>query len=309
MQSDLRAPRSPGPTVCWKRWFAKTLLFTVTVFVVLNPNAKRALLQVHHTLRPDALIQTNFPALPLINAEIDRLVAAHHRKMSEARVVSKWVLRKIRYVSDYENWWNLEYWPSADEVWQRGQEDCDGRAILTASILRSRGFRSAELAVGLDHMWVRVDENEKDHSKPNRYVSLLSPAPDLSVEIKEGARVSGVVRLATALLHPTALRATSTHLFADVPPLRKVVLFLVLLVLCYHPCRHRTGLLIVTAVGLAGVCLLATWQPEDGQFAEGAVGALLLLASISAAWFMDRLVRCASPLTPAGGNLQVSSWQ
>lgn len=256
------------------RWTFKSLFFVCLSVVVLNPNLRRAFQQVDHTLEPERLIQTNFQALPCINAQIDRYVRSDGGRRSEARLVAKFVLKKIKYISDYENWGNLDYWPTAEEVWQKRQEDCDGRAILAASILRSRGFHSAALAVGLDHMWVIVDENETNPSKPAHLVALLSPNPDFSMELNRKSKFEDFLCLARAFLHPTAFRDTSTHLFADIPSLRKAILIVAFLLLCCLPSQHRTGVLAVVALGLVSANFLVYWDPDKGSVAYGIAGAI-----------------------------------
>src|SRR5689334_10330589 len=189
--SDETAPINPSSTpsrIPVRRWVLKTVLFILLTAVVLNPNLKRAVLQVQHATHPESLIQTTFPGLESVNVQIDRMLQSPTNRFSEPRLVARFVLRKIKYVTDYENWSNVEYWPTAEEVWHKRQEDCDGRAVLATSILRARGFRSARMVVSLDHMWIRVDENEKDPSKPAHYIALLSPNAGFSLDLHERSR-------------------------------------------------------------------------------------------------------------------------
>jgi len=273
-----------------KTWAWKGLFFLGLTVLVLNPNLKRAVLQVNHILAPEALIQTNLAALPAINAQIDRLISADQSRHSEARLVAKFVLKKITYVSDYENWGNLDYWPTAEEVWAKRQEDCDGRAIFATSLLRARGFHSARLVVGLDHMWLRVNENEKDPTKPAHFVALLSPNPNFSLDLEDRARAGDFWRLAKAFLHPTALRETSTALFADIPTLRKAFLISAFLLLCAYPWTSGKGLLMVLALGLGAVNLLADWQPgAHGHWWQVTFGCILLVLAAGSALLLHRL--------------------
>jgi hypothetical protein len=287
MNIETKAPgqEPASPSVGMRtRWLLRLCGFVLFTAVVLNPNLKRAAFQVGSVLAPEALIQTNFTALPAIQAELDRIISADQGRHSEARLVAKFVVRKISYLSDYENWNNIEFWPSAEEVWARRQEDCDGRAILATSILRARGYQSARLVVGLDHMWIRVDENEKDPARGPRLIALLSPNPHFNIELENEVRPRDWLRLAKAFLHPTALRETSTHLFAEIPVWRKTLLITALVLLCHYPCRSRTGLLMAIAFGLAAAWLLADWHPEHNQTARGIAGGLFLLLAVSSAW-------------------------
>jgi hypothetical protein len=278
-----------------RRWLIKPFLFAAVTVLVLNPNLKRAFLQVGHVLQPDSLIQPSFGAMPSINAQIDRIVRADRGRHSEARLVAKFVLQKIYYVSDYENWGNLDYWPTAEEAWHRGQEDCDGRAILAASILRSRGYHSAALAVSLDHMWITVDENEKDPSRPPHLVALLGPNPDLCVPLHKKSRLGDLVLLAKAFLHPATFGDASTHLFAGIPAVRKAILIVAFLLLCAHPWQKPAGALMVTALGLVSAILLANWDPDHGPLLMAMSGSIVLLAALGLALFTNRIKPSALP--------------
>ncbi len=271
-----------------KRWLVKSAIFVGFTLVVLNPNLKRTFLQVAHILDPEKLIQTQFAALSLINHQVDQFVSEDAGQHSEARLVARFVLKTIRYVSDYRNWGNLDYWPTAEEAWQKRQEDCDGRAILAASILRSRGFHSAGLVIGLDHMWIKVNENEKDPSKPPHIVALLSPNPDFALPLEQESRWHDLLCLARALLHPKAFCETSTHLFADIPGLRKFVLVTAFLLLCLHPYRKLGGMVPVLALGLVAAALLASWQPATGHRLLAICGGSLLLVATAGAVLMQR---------------------
>jgi predicted transglutaminase-like cysteine proteinase len=217
------------------RTLLKTLIFGMLAAVILNPNLRLAVKQIHHTLYPESLLQSNFPSCRVINERIDGLVADDAGRQPEIKLIEKFVCRNIRYVSDYENWSNAEYWPTAEEAWSRGREDCDGRAVLAVSILRSRGYRSAKLVVGLQHMWVTVNANEKEQSKPAAIVALLNPETKLSLELRPKPGASHFVRLAKAFVQPTALRETGAGIIADIPPLRKAILVLVLLLVWHLP--------------------------------------------------------------------------
>jgi predicted transglutaminase-like cysteine proteinase len=273
----------------FSRWFWKTGLFCAITAIVLNPNLRIACKQVLHTFGPESLIQSDFSAMQDINHELDQLARDSKARYSEPKIVERYVLKKIRYVTDYENWGNIEYWPTAEEVWSKRQEDCDGRAILAASILRARGYPSTKLVVGLQHMWIQVNENEKDPSKPSKMIALLNPERTLQLEMKGNPKAGHFLRLAKGLLQPTAFRETSAGLIKDIPAIRKAILISVLLLLCYHPCKSLRGLLPVLFAGFTSAYLLAEWSNAGaaGKI-ELLVGLVLLAASIAGALLMKR---------------------
>jgi hypothetical protein len=267
------------------RWFAKCVFFIVLVAVVLNPDLRRAAKQLRHTLAPEALIQTNFPGLLGINRGVDRMWK--DRGGAEAKTVEQFVLRNVRYASDYDTWNNIEYWPTAEECWSRGQEDCDGRAVLAVSILRSRGYESAKLVVGLQHMWIRVNENEKRPDLAPSIIGLLNPAKRYQFEIHNRPNAAHYLSIVRTLFHPTALRDTGVGILAEVPPVRKALLMLVLLVLCYHPCRDRNGLLAVLVLGFSAANLLSQWDIKSGEL-QAMCGMALFLVAVVGALLLSR---------------------
>ena len=182
------------------------------------------------------------------------------------------------------------YWPTAEEVWHKRQEDCDGRAVLATSLLRARGFHSARMVVSLDHMWVKVNENEKDPGKRPHYIDLLSPNRHLGVDLEEQSIWADAWELIRAFLRPRNLWETTSNLFAEMPALRKAVLVTALLLLCYHPCRYSPGRLLIVAAGLAAVNLLANWEPGQGPWLEPVVGGTLLGLAVVVALLMPTLL-------------------
>jgi hypothetical protein len=67
------------------------------------------------------------------------------------------VCERIPYSWDWDNWGCVDYLPTAAEVVERGREDCDGRAVIAASILRNLGY-DAQLVTDGSHMWVSTSE-------------------------------------------------------------------------------------------------------------------------------------------------------
>jgi predicted transglutaminase-like cysteine proteinase len=269
-----------------KRWALKTFLFAFLVLLVLNPNLKRTWMQIQHTFKPESLIQTSFPGMEEIHARLDQMVLENAGQTKEVKLIERFVYDHIRYVSDYENWWNLEYWPTAEEVWARQQEDCDGRAILAVSIMRARGYSSARLVIGLNHMWVEVDANEKHLHKPENLTELLGPDPNLSLALEKNPDARHFARLALAFFQPTAFRETSGGLIADIPPIRKIILIFLLLLFCHHPCRDLKGLAAVLLLGgSAGTLLIGSGAGHPLQFGAGMT---LLAIAVLGASLMSR---------------------
>jgi hypothetical protein len=222
------------------RLLVKLLILAFVVLAVLFPHPVILVRELQHLRNPDALIQPDLPALKEISLEIDRLLATNTAPQAEFKVVERFVYQKIRYQYDWYNWGNLDYWPTAAEVWEKKKEDCDGRAVLAASILRARGHKDVRLVANVNHVWVAVGTNE-----------LMGPQAD-----KNFQRVDGKVKL-TLPKFKTLMDTLAMVCKFPVP--RSLILFFTAVVLLYHPCLHLGGFFLTSTVGLSGLMLLLNW--------------------------------------------------
>ena len=114
------------------------------------------------------------------------------------------------------------------------------RSIVAASLLRARGFKTANVVANLQHCWVTVDGSE-----------LMGPQPDKNYRRAGEKVVLTFPQLRTWL--------GSTAMICKFPAVRCLVILAAVLVLAYHPCRNLTGLLGVVVFGLVGFVLLLDW--------------------------------------------------
>ena len=226
----------------------------------------------------DGLIQTNLAAMAQINRDIDALLATNTVKLTEFKAVERFVYQRIRYQYDWDNWGNLDYWPTVAEVLERGREDCDGQAVLAASILRARGFTNARIVANLNHVWVAVDK-----------VELMGPQADKNIRREGGKTVVTFPALKTIL--------DNIAFLTKFPVARELILLFATLLVGYHPCKNLAGFFGVTTMGLTGFALLLHWggQRMDREIAgvnfDFVLGSILLVASLALAFGMNRLLR------------------
>jgi hypothetical protein len=69
--------------------------------------------------------------------------------------VEAFVTAEIPYGWDWVVWGAADYTPTLPELLTKRTEDCDGRAVLAAALLRHRGI-TADLVADPRHMWVRT---------------------------------------------------------------------------------------------------------------------------------------------------------
>ncbi len=222
----------------------KLATFFTVLMCVLYPNPILLVKQINRYLDMESLIQTDFAAIETINREIDAELPADASPKNEFLAIQRYVYKHIRYAYDWENWGNFDFWPSAEQVWDRKREDCDGQAILAVSILRARGFKTATLVANIRHMWVNVDQQE-----------LMGPDKEQNIK-REGGKTVITLPSFDLIFGGVALYV------ADFPAIRNLILILTLLILSYHPCRNLTRFLGVTILGLVGFILLEDWAQE-----------------------------------------------
>ncbi len=83
------------------------------------------------------------------------------------REVERFVYQKVQYQWDWETWGSADYMPTVGEMFTKasqspsGQvyEDCDGRAVVAASLMRRLGYQ-ASLVTDLRHVWVKTPQGE-----------------------------------------------------------------------------------------------------------------------------------------------------
>lgn len=241
------------------RCLVKWLLLALVTILVLYPRVHLLLKQVQHLRNVESLIQPDLPEIAAINRAIDTQLATNTVRRDEFKTVERYVYQRVPYKYDWLNWGNLDYWPTAAEVLERKREDCDGRAVLAASILRARGFQTAQIVANLNHVWVVVDKTE-----------LMGPQKEKNLRRVGGKTVVTLPGLQTWL--------SAVAMLSEFPAIRSLILLATGLVLAYHPCRNVTGLLAVTTMALVGFVLMLDWGNRLESRSEATLSAQLIAA-------------------------------
>lgn len=264
-----------------KRGGLKLALFAVIVLFALYPNPVLLVRQLGHYLDTESLIQPDLPAMPAINHDIDQFLATNTAALTEFKAVERFVYRRVAYQYDWHGWWNLDYWPTAAEVWERKREDCDGRAVLAVSILRARGHADARLVANLQHVWVAVGTNE-----------LMGPMADKNFRREGGKMVDGKLVGAKTVITLPSLKTLldSLAMTCKFPAWRVVLMLVTLLALVFHPAADRGRFAVLCAVMLGGYAVFLDWcvRRTDREAAgfdwNFPVAAVLILGSVVMAW-------------------------
>ncbi len=250
-----RLARLPWVWRCLVKWG----LLAGVILVVLYPRLDLLLRHVRHLRDVESLIQPDLPEIAAMNREIDAQLATNSPRRDEFKAVERFVYQRVPYKYDWINWGNLDYWPTTAEVLERQREDCDGRAVLAASLLRARGFKTAQIVANLNHVWVAVDKTE-----------LMGPQKEKNLRRVGGKTVVTLPGLRTWL--------GCAAMISEFPAIRSLIILATVLVLAYHPHRNVTGLLAVTTAALVGFVLLLDWGNRLESRDEATLSAQLLAA-------------------------------
>lgn len=243
------AAQSFGKRLCVKA--ALLGLFTLAVFF---PRPDQLVKQFPRWKNPDSLIETNVPFLAEINKKIDEQLKPDGTKKDELKAVERFVYREVKYGYDWDVWGNTDYWPTVMEVWEGKKEDCDGLAVLAASILKSRGFEDVHIVGNLSHVWVATQTNE-----------LMSPQADRNFQ-----KVDGKLKVKLPGANTFLLSWAHINKF---PAVRSLALLTAILLLVAHPVWHGARWWMAFGIGAAGLLLLYDWGGKYLQ--SSAIGANL----------------------------------
>jgi hypothetical protein len=160
------------------RWPIKWVLLAATVFAVSFPDPRLFVRHVRHWRDPKAMIDPDLPELQPWVEEVRTSLKPEMPPPKVLKTVERFVYRKVPYRFDWVTWGSADYLPTLEEVLERGAEDCDGQAVVAASILQALGYR-AELVTDFAHVWVKTDKGET--MKPGKHQSVVAGAKGLEV--------------------------------------------------------------------------------------------------------------------------------
>lgn len=155
---------------------AKWTIFLLTVLVVCFPWPAAFVRHVQRWRDPNALVQ---PEAPEIKALADELRPRLTDELPPAEVlwiVEQFVYKKLPYAWDWDTWGMADYIPTVEEALRSGREDCDGRAVVAASLLRNLGFK-ADLVSDFAHVWVKTDRGDTMSPRPTTAIVATPEGP------------------------------------------------------------------------------------------------------------------------------------
>lgn len=175
------------------------------------------------------------------------------------RTIEWFVFRKVRYAWDWDTWGNADYIPTVHEMFAKAaeypdrqlREDCDGRAVVAASLMKRMGYQPVIVA-DLVHMWVATPEGE-----------WMAPGgPKVVVATAEGTRLD--LR--------AALRVTprfTTYGVAVFPLARELVILITAYLLMLHRRTPRWQAAVAGVLLLQGLLFMRCDVPVTAAEPSG----------------------------------------
>lgn len=252
------------------RWPLKAAAFLVVLLFVLFPPIWRLPTWLWRWSNADCLVDQNHAGLAVLESEVGRLSSPGDPPDALFKLVESVVYEHVPYAFDWDTWGVMDWLPTVDEVFQAGREDCDGRAVVAASLLRRMGYQ-ARLVTDLKHVWVVTPETEL--MGPGTGERTMQTDPN-------GTRVA---------LSPGTLANLGRGLAFGVavfPLTRELILLAAICLLTMHPwsgiARRSSG----CALLITGLALLRAAGAEAGALATVPAFTWLGLGAAVTGWFL-----------------------
>ncbi len=206
----------------WVRWPVKWVVFGAVVFLVCYPYPSLLRRHLQNLRQMDRLPDPNEPLLqPLLRDLDEHLTSKGVTTSSPAewlRQVQVFVHQRIPYEYDWDSWGVVDYLPTLAEVIRQGKEDCDGRALVAAALIRAK-IGEARLVGSSAHIWVStpLGDTMGPMGEPTmtssaegvriRWLSFIDPADfAIGVALFPVTREAVIVLTAWLLLLPADVR-------------------------------------------------------------------------------------------------------
>ena len=271
-----------------RRWGLKVGLFLAALGIALYPKFWLIPTWASRLSDMDAVLDADHPGLVEFEQAVRSRMRGERSSENVLAAVQEVVTENIAYAWDWDVWGVMDYLPTVDEVLQKRREDCDGQAVLAASLLRRMGF-DAHLASDLVHTWVVTPEG-----------ATMSPGGGQTTLV--GGRQGTQARWSLGLLG-NAARALSFGV-AVFPLGRELFVLAALCAVCLHPWSSTRRRIMGCLCLAGGLFLLRACEADVVSVGQGGRAWLAGLAAVLAVggWLLlvlrARGPRPHSPPTP-----------
>ena len=215
----------------------KWAIFALVVLAVCFPHPGILSRHITHWRNPNALIEPDAPALQPLVAAVRLQVDPDLPPAEALKKVERFVLERLPYAWDWETWGTADYMPTVSEALEMGREDCDGRAVVAASLLQNLGF-DAQIVTDFAHVWVQTDKG--DTMSPGKRKVIVGTGDGFELDLAAMAELP---------------RATAYGI-AVFPLLRELIIAIVLWYLLIRPGHGAAKVVVLAGLLLGGLIAL-----------------------------------------------------
>ena len=180
----------------WQRWPLKLAILALAILLALYPKLWLLPTYFERVANFNSVLDPDNPALAPLEAQVVAEVGPAAPLEAVCGPLERDVYARIPYAFDWDTWGVMDYVPTVDEVFAKGREDCDGRAVVAASLLERLGF-TAWIVSDLEHVWVIARD---DRSPTPTEVELMGPGRGAKTATGDGAGGATRVHFNTAML-------------------------------------------------------------------------------------------------------------
>lgn len=168
------------------RWPLKTLLFLTVLAFTLYPDIRLLPRNIEHVRHMNEMLDPAHPGLAPLEDQVRKHLGDQPQSARRTLdVVQRVVYERLQYGWDWDVWGVADYMPTVDEALSKGREDCDGRAVVAASLLKRMGHE-AWLVSDIKHVWVQTKEGETmSPGRPNK--SLVATPTGTKLQVTPSA--------------------------------------------------------------------------------------------------------------------------
>ena len=158
----------PDVCVASKNTFRKSfrrffpLILILWILFVLYPNPLNLVMSIHRFINPDV----NPDAVEFMLNDLP----------SDPVAIEQAIRAKISYRLDWELYGMPWYFPTVEEILERGEGDCKARALVIASVLKAKGI-SSQVHSSPVHVWVDY-EGKQESTIENDQVKFYQNDPE-----------------------------------------------------------------------------------------------------------------------------------
>lgn len=252
----------------WLRWPVKVGVFALVLVLVLYPKLWLLPVWYQRLQHMNSVLDPNHPALEPLEERVRAAVAAGAAGGDVYAAVERQVCARVPYAFDWDVWGVMDYLPTVDEVFRVGREDCDGRAVVAASLLRRMGY-DATLATDIKHVWVVTPQRE-----------LMSPGQGPKSLV--GGRTGTEARLTLASL--SNVGRSLAYGVAVFPLARELIITAALCALTLHPWSRWQRRAVGCGLLFAALIVLRLAGPSAGDLARQPLAVWLGAALAVSGW-------------------------